>query len=238
MNKEVCIFGNGASLRDFDFQSIDRNKYDIVGCCLAFRYWNQIDWFPDIYVNVDKVVCKNPEVIEFIKQKKCQYYILSNSIKEVWQDYPKDGSIFFLEDLLMYPCSSFKYVRNWCSGSAAVIASLDRYRKLHLFGFDCDYVEFIPECIEEEDGTLTIERTPENNPNYFFDDYQREGDKYNKPNGKTIHMKSWEELSYIIEFINKMYPEDHTKVSITNYNSKTSISRWIRTKMMGDFHIS
>ena len=236
--KEVCIFGNGASLRDFDFQSIDRNKYDIVGCCLAFRYWNQIDWFPDIYVNVDKVVCKNPEVIEFIKQKKCQYYILSNSIKEVWQDYPKDGSIFFLEDLLMYPCSSFKYVRNWCSGSAAVIASLDRYRKLHLFGFDCDYVEFIPECIEEEDGTLTIERTPENNPNYFFDDYQREGDKYNKPNGKTIHMKSWEELSYIIEFINKMYPEDHTKVSITNYNSKTSISRWIRTKMMGDFHIS
>ena len=238
MNKEVCIFGNGASLRDFDFQSIDRNKYDIVGCCLAFRYWNQIDWFPDIYVNVDKVVCKNPEVIEFIKQKKCQYYILSNSIKEVWQDYPKDGSIFFIEDLLMYPCSSFKYVRNWCSGSAAVIASLDRYRKLHLFGFDCDYVEFIPECIEEEDGTLTIERTPENNPNYFFDDYQREGDKYNKPNGKTIHMKSWEELSYIIEFINKMFPEDHTKVSITNYNSKTSISRWIRTKMMGDFHIS
>ena len=238
MNKEVCIFGNGASLRDFDFQSIDRNKYDIVGCCLAFRYWNQIDWFPDIYVNVDKVVCKNPEVIEFIKQKKCQYYILSNSIKEVWQDYPKDGSIFFIEELLMYPCSSFKYVRNWCSGSAAVIASLDRYRKLHLFGFDCDYVEFIPECIEEEDGTLTIERTPENNPNYFFDDYQREGDKYNKPNGKTIHMKSWEELSYIIEFINKMFPEDHTKVSITNYNSKTSISRWINTKMMGDFHIS
>ena len=238
MNKEVCIFGNGASLRDFDFKSIDRNKYDIVGCCLAFRYWNQIDFFPDIYVNVDKVVCKNPEVIEFIKQKKCQYYILSNSIKEVWQDYPKDGSIFFIEELLMYPCSSFKYVRNWCSGSAAVIASLDRYRKLHLFGFDCDYVEFIPECIEEEDGTLTIERTPENNPNYFFDDYQREGDKYNKPNGKTIHMKSWEELSYIIEFINKMYPEDHTKVSITNYNSKTSISRWINTKMMGDFHIS
>ena len=236
--KEVCIFGNGASLRDFDFQSIDRNKYDIVGCCLAFRYWNQIDFFPDIYVNVDKVVCKNPEVIEFIKQKKCQYYILSNSIKEVWQDYPKDGSIFFIEELVMYPCSSFKYVRNWCSGSAAVIASLDRYRKLHLFGFDCDYVEFIPECIEEEDGTLTIERTPENNPNYFFDDYQREGDKYNKPNGKTIHMKSWEELSYIIEFINKMFPEDHTKVSITNYNSKTSISRWIRTKMMGDFHIS
>jgi hypothetical protein len=177
-------------------------------------------------------------VIEFIKQKKCSFYVLSNVIKEVWHDYPKDGSIFFIEDLLMYPMSSFKYVRNWCSGSAAVIASLDRYRKLHLFGFDCDYVEFIPECIQEQDGTLTIEKTPEHNPNYFFDDYQREGDKYNIPNGQKIHMKSWEELSYIIEFINKMYPEDQCKVDITNYNSKTSISRWINTKMMGEFTVN
>jgi hypothetical protein len=235
-DKEVCIFGNGASLKGFEFTKIDRSKYDIIGCCMAFRYWNKIDWFPDIYVNVDRVVCKNPEVVQFVKEKKCQFYVLSNAIKEVWKEYPKDGTIFFIEDLLMYPMSSFKYVRNWCSGSAAVVSALDRYRKLHLFGFDCDYVEFIPECIQEEDGTLTIEKTPENNPNYFFDDYQREGDKYNVPNGKKIHMKSWEELSYIINFINKMFPEDHCKVEITNYNSKTSISRWIPTKMMGDFN--
>ena len=89
--------------------------------------------------------------------------------------------------------------------------------------------------VNTSDGTLTIETTPENNPNYFFDDYQREGDKYNKPNGKTIHMKSWEELSYIIDFINKMWPDEDTTVQITNYNSKTSISRWIPTKMMGEF---
>jgi len=234
-NKEVCIFGNGASLKGFDFTKIDRSKYDIIGCCLAFRYWNKIDWFPDIYVNVDRVVCKNPEVLQFVKEKKCQFYVLSNAIKEVWKDYPKDGTIFFIEDLLMYPMSSFKYVRNWCSGSAAVVSALDRYRKLHLFGFDCDYVEFIPECIQEEDGTLTIETTPENNPNYFFDDYQREGDKYNVPNGKRIHMKSWEELSYIIDFINKMYPEDHCKVEITNYNDKTSISRYFHTKFLTEF---
>jgi len=76
MNKEVCIFGNGGSLRGFDFTSIDRNKYDVVGCCLAFRYWDQIDWYPDIYVNVDTVVCKNTEVIQFIKRKKCQFYLV------------------------------------------------------------------------------------------------------------------------------------------------------------------
>ena len=101
-----------------------------------------------------------------------------------------------------------------------------------------DYVKFITECVQEDDRTLTIETTPETNPNYFFNDYQRKGDKYNKPNGKRVHMKSWEELSYIIQFINKMWPEEGTKVEITNYNSKTSISRWINTKMLGDFNLN
>ena len=84
-----------------------------------------------------------------------------------------------------------------------------------------------------EDGTLTIETTPESNPNYFFNDYHRKGDKYNKPKKDKVHMKAWEELSYIIEFINKMYPEH--KVSLTNYNSKESISQYFTTKPLEDF---
>ena len=124
MNKEVCIFGNGGSLRDFDFKSIDRNKYDIVGCCLAFRYWDDIDWYPDIYVNVDRVVCKNPEVIEFIKKKKCQFYLVSNALKDIWFDYPKDGTVFFIEDLLQFPMSSFKYVRNWIDTENSICLDL------------------------------------------------------------------------------------------------------------------
>lgn len=230
--KECCIFGNGSSLKDFDFKKIDREKYDIVGTGMAFRYWEKINWYPDIYVNVDTVVCKNPEVIEFVKSEKCSYYIVSRSMLDVYKDL-NVKKVFFLEDLLQFPQSTLRFIKNWCSGSAAVLSSLDRYRILHLFGFDVDYKEFIPECEKNKDGTLTIKTTPSDNPNYFFDDYQRKGDKYNIPNGKTIHMKSWEELSYIVEFIQKMFPEH--KVEITNYNSKTSISKWFNTKMIGDF---
>jgi len=232
-NKEVCIFGNGKSLENFDFLKIDRNKYDIIGTGMAFRYWNKIDWFPNIYVNVDTVVCQNPEVIKFVKEEKCQFYILSKSMLQISQTLNPEKCLF-IEDLLQFPASSFKYVRNWCSGTAAVVCSLDRYYKLHLFGFDCDYVEFIPECIENVDGTLTIERTPDVNPNYFFNDYQRVGDIYNKPNGQRIHMTSWKELSYIIEFINKMYPEN--PIEVTNYSSKTSISQYFETKFLSEFH--
>lgn len=232
MNKEVCVFGNGRSLQGFEFNKINRDKYDIVGTGMAFRYWDTIDWYPDIYVNVDKVVCQNEEVINFVKQDKCKYYIVSSSMLEKEKDLNPE-KVFLFESLLQFPSSTLRFVRNWCSGTSAVVASLDRYQTIHMFGFDVDYVEFIPECVEEEDGTLTIEKTPETNPNYFFDSYQREGDKYNKPNGERVHMKSWEELSYIIEFINKMYPEH--KVSMTNYNSKKSISEYFTTKALEDF---
>ena len=78
--KEVCIFGNGKSLEGFEFNKIDREKYDIIGTGMAFRHWNKIDWFPNIYVNVDTVVCQNPEVIEFVKEEKCDFYIVSKAM--------------------------------------------------------------------------------------------------------------------------------------------------------------
>ena len=41
-------------------------------------------------------------------------------------------------------------------------------------------------------------RTPDHNPNYFFDDYQRAGDQFNVPNpdahGGDLHLASFRAL--------------------------------------------
>ena len=125
--KKTVILGNGASLKHFDFQKIDRSKYNVIGCCLAFRHWDKIGWYPDIYVNADDVVIKNDDVVEFIKKKKCKQYIVSNKLKEVWPVnlWPKDGSIICIQDIMCVPNSVFKYVRNWCSGSACLITAME-----------------------------------------------------------------------------------------------------------------
>ena len=228
MNNSVIVFGNGKSLEHFDFLSIDRDVYDVIGCCLAFRYWDKVDFYPDIYVNVDKVVCsKNEEVKEFVMKKKCKLYLLSNEIKTIWHDYPKDGSIIFIEDIILDNATIFKFCVNYCSGSASVLTAIDHYENIYCAGFDCDYVEFIPESKKLEDGSLIITKTPSENPNYFFNDYQREGDNYNVPNGSTVHQTSWKELSYIFEFIVKMFPNH--KRNMINYNDKKSISDYIKT---------
>ena len=228
MVKSAVVVGNGASLKGFDFKTIDRTKYDIYGCTLAFRYWIDIDWFPDYYINVDIVVCeRNPEVLEFVKMNKCKIYLLSKSILNIWPDYVPNNNILFIEDVMSDNKSIFKYVKTWCSGSSAVMLAMQMYLNIKMIGFDADYVEFIPECERQRDGSLIIKSTPKYNPNYFVDDYQRKGDIYNIPNGKTVHMKSWKELSYIEEFLNKMYPEH--MLQLTNYNDKKSISEYIHT---------
>tara|TARA_R110000772_G_scaffold34911_3_gene84476 strand:- start:283 stop:1686 length:1404 start_codon:yes stop_codon:yes gene_type:complete len=228
MKDSVIVLGNGKSLEGFDFLSIDRDIYDIIGCCLAFRYWDQVDWYPDIYVNVDKVVCsKNEEVKDFVMKKKCKLYLLSNEIKTIWHDYPKDGTIVFIEDLLQDNATVFKFCVNYCSGSASVLMAIDHYENIHCAGFDCDYVEFIPESKKLGNGSLLITKTPSTNPNYFINDYQRAGDQYNVPNGSTEHHTSWKQLSHIFDFIKKMFPNH--KRNLTNYNNKKSISQYIKT---------
>ena len=234
MDKECIVFGNGKSLKGFDFTKINRNKYDIVGTGMAFRYWKRIKWYPDFYVNVDVVVCQNPDVIDFIRQKKCNMYIVSKSITKLAPDMIERTDVYFIEDLTNQNNTAFKLIRNWCSGSIAVISVLNTYTRIHLFGIDCDYVEFIPECRKLDDSTLIITKSPETNPNYFFHDYQRKGDSYNIPNGNTIHMQSWKELKYIIRFLNDMYPERH--IDLVNYNDKKSISEHIPTKMISEFN--
>ncbi len=228
MGKSALVIGNGASLKGFDFNSIDRTKYDIYGCTFAFRYWLDNNWFPDYYINVDTVVCeRNPEVLEFVKMNKCKIYLLSKTILNVWKDYKPNNNILFIEDVLQDNKSIFKYVKTWCSGSSAVMLAMQMYLNIKMIGFDVDYIEFLPECQRQSDGSLIIKSTPEYNPNYFFDSYQREGDIYNIPNAQTVHMKSWKELSHIKEFLNNMYPE-HT-LHLTNYNNKISISEYIDT---------
>jgi len=218
------VLGNGKSLQNFNFNKI---KTPWVGCCLAFRRWNEINIHPDFYVNVDRVVCeKNLEVKEYVQQNKCTKYLLSETIKKVWIDYPKDGTILFIEDLLKDCDSIFKLANTYCSGSSAVLFALDHFNHIDIAGFDCDYVEFIPECEKLEDGSLRITKTPDYNPNYFFNDYQRKGDIYNVPNGKRVHMRSWQELSMILNYIHSVIGSSKT---IMNFNDKKSISEFITT---------
>ncbi len=197
--KKCTVIGNGRTLKNFDFKQI---KEDSIGLTMAIRHWYKINWFPDYYVNIDHVVLKHHhKLIErMINEDKCKKgYLLSRSILEVLPDLKNNDKVIFLEDFQRMRNNPFRYLLDWCSGSVAVLFSVILgYNDLQLIGFDCNYKEFLPECEAQNDGTLRITKTPEHNPNYFVDDYQQEGDIYNKPNLDKVHKPSWEHIVFII----------------------------------------
>jgi len=70
------------------------------------------------------------------------------------------------------------------------------YKKIILLGVDCNYVEFVDGCKIDGPGGLVMEKTPDKNPNYWFDDYQQKGDEYNVPAGMSFHMPTWNMFAY------------------------------------------
>jgi hypothetical protein len=81
--------------------------------------------------------------------------------------------------------------------NAAQCGILMGYKRIILVGCDCNYVERVEgseEIKEGLKGELRMSKTPKENPNYWFNDYQREGDVYNLPKANTFQMNSWKYL--------------------------------------------
>jgi len=232
--KKLIVICNGKSLQDFSFKSIDRKKYDIVTIGLSFRYFNKINFYPDYYVNVDSVCEKMVErdICKLIKNDKVKRVLLTSSC--LWSDESVKiitkfkRKVDIMENIQKVNYLPFKYMKTVSSGSCAVLyGMLLGYTSIHILGADQDYKEMLIQSKKRPDGTLEITRPIEVNPNYFFNDYQREGDVYNKPNKNPGHHKrAWEEVKQISRIIEILH---NIKVSIVNYNTKYSLSDLFNT---------
>lgn len=224
--KIINVLGNGRSLKNFDFTKLEG---ETIGTCLAYRYWYKVNWFPDHYCCVDDVVIKSNvnDIKKLIINNKCKTFLLTKTIINHWEEVKNYNNVYYLEDFKQDKNNIFHKFDPYCTGSSACLyAYLLGASQINLFGIDCNYTEFLPETERLKDGSLKIKKTPNYNPNYFIDDYQREGDNYNIPRGKTVHLKSW-------ELINKKLND---KCKIINYNKTDKLDKLFnREKKYKDF---
>jgi len=153
-----------------------------------------------------------------IKTEKCKSFLLCASIynTDIKEELMKYQNVYTIQELIMSPENPFRYLVDFCSGTSSVLyAYILSSTKINLLGMDCKYVEFLPECIENDDGTLTITEEIKDNPNYYFNEYQQVGDKYNKPNIEKVHKKSWWDLRNTIMIFNILR---QAKIEVFNYN--------------------
>jgi hypothetical protein len=232
MSKEIFVVGNGASLKDFDFNFLKDKEW--IGCCLAYRYWEKTDIYPTHYVNVDSVVLKNnlEDIKNLIINEKCKTFLLNATIIKEWKEIQNYPNVFYLQQFKQSPGHPFRNLIDYCSGTCATIYGYSlNADTIHLLGMDCNYIEFIPECVKLNDGSLKIIKSPDNNPNYFFKDYQRVGDIYNPPNAERVHKQSWQDVRNIFILFNILRQKD---VMLYNYNDNDTLDNYFQRKSLDE----
>lgn len=218
----AVILGNGPSLRGFDFKRL--SKFDVFGMNAAYRYWYEIDWFPQYYSCLDLVVgaSHRDNIIKMIKDSEYlgikAFLLRSELIKDLGQLATSSKIINF--DLLRNGFELWKIGPVTTGSHTCAWASIIGYKDIFLLGIDCNYVEIVPNA-ELVDNTVLEIRENGPNPNYFFDSYQMKGDKYNIPNPrKDLHLNSWCNIK------DKISPQ--SKVFNANLASKVDCFPYVR----------
>jgi len=213
------ILGNGPSLKGVDLQSL--STIDTLGMNAAYRYWERIDWYPTHYVCLDDQLIEThaSAINDLIVRGKVKTAFLIAKILDYYPDLINHPKVFFLESfngtrqkrvadkgIPFIPSTSFREsdASKVTTGSYSVrFAAFLGYNEISILGIDLRYVEIIDEAKSTEGIKLEMVSTPKSNPNYFFDDYQRAGDKYNIPNPAAhdgnLHVKSFQVMTHDIE---------------------------------------
>ena len=189
--------GNGPSLKNVDFSLI--KDCDTFGLNSAYRAYKRMDWWPTYHGCFDYIVTDNHtdnfcDLIEKGKIKR-HFYI---------RDISKNKRLTHI-NLLPYGSTNrtnmneadfSNFHDNGNSGANACSVGICLgYKKIILLGVDCNYVEFV-DGSKKDGHALIMKETPNHNPNYWFDDYQQKGDKYNVPRGLEFHMPTWNTFAY------------------------------------------
>lgn len=184
-----------------------------LGMNVAFRYWQRIDWRPNYYCCLDDALIDTHKeaILELILEQRIERYFLSGRILEYYPELSQYPNVFFLDQFVEHwyrvrgkqfglsfiEDSAFQTTEPEMLTTGAYSVRFGAYlgfEVIKLLGIDLTYTP-IADVRSLEGTRLEMTRTPAENPNYFFDDYQTIGDQFNVANpiqhGRDLHFSSF-----------------------------------------------
>lgn len=184
------VIGNGPSLTNIDLHSLSRHT--TIGMNAAYRHWREIDWYPTHYACLDNVVGVShaAAIAAMIKEEIVSSFLLRTETIAALGPVRSSRRVINFDALLAdHPILRPPTVTT--GSHAALWAATLGYRQLVLLGIDGRYIEVVKGA-KQRDGIQVEIVEPKDNPNYFFDGYQRPGDRYNLPNPRPdLHVEAW-----------------------------------------------
>jgi hypothetical protein len=236
MTRYAVIIGNGPSLKGFDFRRLD--GFNTLGMNAAYRYWDEIDWYPTYYCCLDDQLIEthHAEIERLYCDGRVRQFFVHGKFFELHPSRIGNPDFFSLDQVLpqwfqkrgkkmgfapLYEHSAFRTTdaTKVTTGAYAIrFMAFKGYPRIALMGIDLKYVEIIPEAKPTVGTGLVIHKTPEENPNYFFAGYQQAGDRYNIPN-PDVHNGDLQPRSF--ELVNEDFQANLVRCEVLNTNPQS-----------------
>ncbi|MGB3534814.1 MAG: hypothetical protein WBA13_15025 [Microcoleaceae cyanobacterium] len=214
-NEPLVIIGNGPSLKGFDFKRFIGVK--TLGMNAAYRYWDEIGWYPSYYCCLDDRLLETHyrQIYELLMEEKVERIFVTAKFLEFYPNLAQSNRVDLLDSFIPYwyenrgknygipQRSSNAFLtdnpKKLTTGSYSVRYCIALgYCKILLLGIDCRYIPVVEGAKQVGDLKMVMEKTPTANPNYFFAGYQQAGDVFQVPNpavhGGNLHLQSFEAL--------------------------------------------
>jgi ADP-ribose pyrophosphatase YjhB (NUDIX family) len=197
----LVVIGNGPSLKEVDLFSL--SAYDTIAMNGMYRHSYRTGWWPTYFCCFDRVVtcCHSDDWQKMIEDDSVpiKQYFLMQKISES----PKLKVLVPRGANHTFSMSFDSFANAGCTGANAVqIGMCLGYKKFILLGIDATYVQLVEGArttgVHARPNELVMDITPAKNPNYFIDDYQQAGDKFNVPNEHIFHVPAWKSLAHYI----------------------------------------
>ncbi|HWK13292.1 MAG TPA: hypothetical protein VNS02_02775 [Rhizobiaceae bacterium] len=213
MSDTCFVIGNGPSLRGFDLTRIDARE--ALGMNAAYRFWREIGWYPYHYCCLDDQMIEthHAQIDRLYAEGHVGAFFLHGRFFELHPDRIGNPAFLSFDQVSPYwhnargkrmglafeehPAFRTSDTEKVTTGAYAVRYMAHKgFARIALMGIDLRYVEILPEARPTEGVGLVMAETPATNPNYFFDSYQQEGDRFNIPNPAVhagrLHLRSFE----------------------------------------------
>ena len=214
----AVVLGNGPSLQAVKLHEL--TDITTIGMNAAYRYWDRIDWYPTHYCCLDEelIATHRERIRQLVLEGLVETAFVTARLLEFYPELKADDRFFFIDSLFVdsppphpwrdrgralglhavaHPVFGTGAPDKMTTGAYAVrYAMYLGFRDVYLAGIDCRYIEVLDEAESAGGTALKMKSTPAANPNYFFPDYQRAGDRYNIPNpavhGGNLHLQALE----------------------------------------------
>lgn len=196
----LFVLGNGPSLRSVNLH--DLTPFATLGMNAAYRYWKEIGWRPRYYACLDLVVGMShrdaiAELVAETGEGAIRRFLLRENLIAALGPLSRSERVLNFDALqLAFPKLGVTPITT--GSHAALWAAAEGFRKIVLLGVDGKYVERVDGAQPRSGIELEIVEEKAN-PNYFFDGYQRKGDRYNIPNPRPgLHIEAWEAAASVL----------------------------------------